>query len=211
MPTLWAHGQYFNTSSTAVAPTLAAGGGGYPLWQSGVISPSLFGGLHVYWERGVWWLGLLRRVWRLPRYLRGALDARLDGLLGPVATVQAMRTLPRRSILAWLTQPRIKRTVAAPIAPPELLTRMAVLLTHPAYPAAQAAVRKTARTLGFNRPEAWQSLSRQMKASPGYAENIYRHMQACQWTKAAAASTVSNPDCNLLVELAYQEFAARGE
>lgn len=99
----------------------------------------------------------------------------------------------------------------APAVSDPVLGRAAVLLSHPAYPFAQAAVRRTATTLGFNRPEAWQGLSRQMKSSPGHAENIYRHMQACQWTRETAGSTLTNPDCNLLVELAYHEFALKGK
>lgn len=214
MPTLWAHGVYFNNSSTAAPPTpAAAAAGGYPLWQSGVITPSLFGALQAWWERVQWWGSLIRRVWRLPICLRAELDRRVDGLGKPVAMVDALLTPPirRRSLLEWWVGSRVKRTPAAPITVPEMLTRTAVLLTHPAYPAAQAAVRRTAQTLGFNRPEAWQGLSRQMKASPGQAENVYRHLQACVWTKDTAPSTLTNPDCRLLVELAYHEFAARGE
>jgi len=213
MPTLWAHGLYFNNSSTQVAPTLAASGGGYPLWQSGVILPSLFGGLQIAWERLKWWLSLVRRVWSLPLFLRPELDWRVDRLAGPVATVKQMQrqTIRRRSLIQWLAHPTLKKKPAMPVEAPMLLFKTGALLNHPAYPIAQQAVRKTATTLGFNRPEAWQGLSRQMKSSPGYAENIYRHMQACQWTKAEAPSTLTNPDCNLLVELAYHEFALRGE
>lgn len=214
MPTLWAHGLYFNNSSTAVAPTLAASEGGYPRWQaSGIALGSLFGGVQVYWERLKWWLSVIRRVWSLPLFLRPEFDWRLDRIAGPVTVVKALTqpAIRRRSFIQWLAHPRLKRKAAEPVEVPMLLTKAASLLNHPAYPVAQAAVRKTATTLGFNRPEAWQGLSRQMKASPGYAENIYRHMQACQWTKAEAPSTLTNPDCNLLVELAYHEFGLRGE
>jgi len=213
MPTLWAHQLYFNNSSTAVAPTLAASNGGYPLWQAGVITPSLWGGLQLYWERFLWWVSLFRRVWKLPLFMRSELDWRIDRLVGPVDTVaQLVRpTIRRRSFIQWLAHPTLKRKPAMPVEAPMLLTKAAALLNHPAYPIAQSAVRKTAKTLGFNRPEAWQGLSRQMKASVGHAENVYRHMQACQWTKAEAPSTLTNPDCNLLVELAYHEFGLRGE
>lgn len=216
MPTLWAHGVYFNVSSTVVAPTLSASEAGYPLWQaSGIALGSLGGGLHPYWERFAWWLSFLRRVWRLPRSLRGALDAFVDELLWPVGQVVRADGVRTRQDVPHPTIERVaslvNRTPAAAVPVPALLLKTAKLLRHPAYPAAQAAVRKTATTLGFNRPEAWQGLSRQMKSSPGSAENTYRHMQACQWTKLGASSTLTNPDCNLLVELAYHEFAERGD
>lgn len=95
-------------------------------------------------------------------------------------------------------------------APDGVVERVHALLNHSAYPSAQAAVRRTATTLGFNRPDAWQGLSRQMKSSPGRAENVYRHLQACEWTREGSPSTLTNPECNLLVELAYHDFAAKG-
>lgn len=213
MPTLWAHGTYFNNSSTVVPPTLATGGGGYPLWQASVIAPSLFGAFQVYWERLKWWVRLLRQVAKLPLFLRPELEWRVDRLVGPVETVKQMTApvIRRRSFIQWLAQPNLKSKPAMPVEAPMLLIKAGSLLNHPAYPIAQDAVRRTARTLGFNRPEAWQGLSRQMKTSPGSAENTFRHMQACQWTRAEAPSTLTNPDCNLLVELAYHEFALRGE
>jgi hypothetical protein len=99
----------------------------------------------------------------------------------------------------------------APSSPADsdVLTRATALLQHPAYPAALEAVQQTATTLGFNRPEAWQGLSRVMKASPGRAENIFRHMRACELTRELSPSTLTNPDCNLLVELAYHDWARR--
>lgn len=83
-------------------------------------------------------------------------------------------------------------------------------LEHPGFPAALTAVQETAVTLGFNRPEAWKPYSHAIKASPKRAENIFRHLRACEQTKAALGSTLSNPECNLLVELAYHAFARKG-
>jgi hypothetical protein len=81
-------------------------------------------------------------------------------------------------------------------------------LDHPAYPLAKQAVRKTATTLGFNRPEAWKDLSRELKSSAGHAENAYRHLEACRLVRAnLISSTVSNPQCHLIVELAYHGWA----
>lgn len=83
-------------------------------------------------------------------------------------------------------------------------------LESPAFPVALDAVQDTATTLGFNRPEAWKSYSHAIKASPKRAENVFRHIRACELTKAAVSSTLSNPECNLLVELAYHAFARKG-
>lgn len=83
-------------------------------------------------------------------------------------------------------------------------------LQHPAYPIARSAVRKTATTLGFNRPEAWKELSRELKGSAGHAENAFRHLEACRLVRANLLnSTISNPECHLLVELAYHGFTAQ--
>jgi len=229
MPTIWAHGLYFNNSSTQVAPVIQASGGGYPLWQAGVITPSLLGGLQTLWERVVWWCQTLRSLWKLPRWKRGSLDLALKTWLGPLEAVGAISSHPiakpgvvqvRHTIVApratvevvrpfWVRWAKVRRKAKPEVKVPEMLGRTASLLAHPAYPKAKEAVEKTAQTLGFNRPEAWQQLSRQMKADPGTAENVYRHLQACQWTKQEAPSTLTNPDCNLLVELAYHEWAAK--
>lgn len=93
--------------------------------------------------------------------------------------------------------------------------RAVVLLTlealeHPAYTSAQVAVRQTATTLGFNRPEAWTELSRQMKGAPNRSENVYRHLLACRKVDTALraqGSTLTNPELNLTTELAYHGFA----
>lgn len=83
-------------------------------------------------------------------------------------------------------------------------------LESPAYAVAQRAVRETARTLGFNRPEAWKNLSRALKDSPGRAENTFRHLEACRRLREASGSTLSNPVQHFTTELAYQGFAERG-
>jgi hypothetical protein len=81
-------------------------------------------------------------------------------------------------------------------------------LEHPAYPIARLSVRKTATTLGFNRPEAWKELSRELKGDPGRAENAFRHLEAMRLMRANnIQSTLANPQANLIVELAYHGFA----
>ena len=86
-------------------------------------------------------------------------------------------------------------------------------LESPAYPVARQAVRDTAQTLGFNRPEAWKPYSHELKASPGRAENTFRHLRACTLTRdrlREQGSTMTNPEMHLVVELGYQGFAAVG-
>lgn len=79
---------------------------------------------------------------------------------------------------------------------------------HPAYPLAYAAVKKTATTLAFNRPESWTELSRGLKRDMGSAENTYRHLEACRLLKSNLLnSSLTNPQTNLIVELAYQAYA----
>lgn len=113
-------------------------------------------------------------------------------------------------VWAWLVvQWRRLRPAPAPAPPAGVRDHVDALLAHSAYPAALAAVEKTATTLGFNRPEAWQGLSRHMKSSPGRAENVFRHLEACRITRETCGSTLTNPDCSLLVELAYHDWALR--
>ena len=87
-----------------------------------------------------------------------------------------------------------------------VVTKVIDTLEDRRYPFAQQGVRKTAKTLGFSRPEAWKELSRAMKADPGRAENTFRHMHAMKLLRELSGSTCTNPDANLLVELAYQGF-----
>lgn len=79
-------------------------------------------------------------------------------------------------------------------------------LEDPRYPHAQQAVRVTAKTLGFNRPEAWKGLNRHMKDSPGRAENTFRHLNACALLRTTSPSTVTSWDQHLMVELAYHGY-----
>lgn len=85
-------------------------------------------------------------------------------------------------------------------------------LNHAAYPIARSAVKKTATTLGFNRPEAWKELSRELKSDPGKAENAFRHLEACRLVRAnLLESTVTNPELHLITELAYHAFASKAK
>jgi hypothetical protein len=171
MPTLWAHQNYFNNSSTAVAPVVL-GKGGYPAWQHGphrhFYIGSMLGALQTWWDKLDW----RSIVWALP-------------WIGMVlVAVWQFRGPQRRAVM------RVLKGV-----------------THPAFPVAYEAVQQTAKTLGFNRPEAWAPLSKALKADPGQGENTFRHLQACHLTKARLEnSTVTNPELHMIVELAYQAW-----
>jgi len=90
----------------------------------------------------------------------------------------------------------------------QVLLKALTLLESPAYGAAKTAVRATAVTPGFNRPEAWLDYSREVKSEPNRAENMFRHLRAMRLVRDAQPG-LSNPDQNLLVELAYHEYAIR--
>lgn len=77
----------------------------------------------------------------------------------------------------------------------------------PAFEAALTAVDECAHTLGFNRPEAWIPYSRMLKSDPGRAQDVFRHVKAMERTRELANSTLTNPEANLLVELAYHVYA----
>lgn len=91
-----------------------------------------------------------------------------------------------------------------------VLLRALDLVEHPDWDAATRAVQETAKTLGFNRPEMWKPYSHALKADPGRAENVFRHIRACELTRQYANSTMTNPTVNALVELAYQGYALKG-
>lgn len=82
-----------------------------------------------------------------------------------------------------------------------------VVLQHPAWPVAQAAVHETAHTLGFNEHQAWAQVGQAVKGHTGWAENMWRHLKALDVLQAHPAT---NPERNLLIELAYHEYAASG-
>lgn len=163
MPTIGLyHRFYWEFSDTKAAPVPIPSKGGYPLWQAGVIAPSLLGMLGA-WIDARW--ALLQWHWRL---------------------ATRVHRLSRESKAVVL------KTIDA--------------LEHPCYPHAQTAVRKTATTLGFNRPEAWGGLKRELKASPGRAENTFRRLNACSLLRDLSPSTLANWDQNLFVELAYHGY-----
>lgn len=80
-------------------------------------------------------------------------------------------------------------------------------LESPTYRVAQTAVRQAATTLGFAEPSAWLQYWRPLKANPGRNENIFRHIHACELLRQHVTSTLTNPEADFFVQLAYQQYA----
>lgn len=180
MPTQWAHSFYWNFSDTNVAPVAPTGRGGYPGWQAASVASGVVFGPP---------LDLLGQVWaRLVSWLRWCWAG--FGLRD------------RERILATA-----QRIAGQGIAERAVLEHAIVLMNGPHWGQADRLVRETATTLGFNRPEAWIPYGRALKASPGQAENTFRHLRTVhELKKIETTSTISNPDAHLLVELAYHRF-----
>lgn len=88
------------------------------------------------------------------------------------------------------------------------LERVCALLAAPEYDVARASVKDTALLLGFNKPEAWLSLKRDLQKRPDFTENLFRHVRAMRTLDEQQPNTLSNPEKNLLIELAYHGYAA---
>lgn len=133
-----------------------------------------------------------------PGWMAGVITPSLFGILG--AWIDARWALVKYH---WRLIRRVHHLSAES---KYVVSKVLDVLEHPNYPTAQKAVRVTATTLGFSRPEAWKGLNRQMKDSPGRAENTFRHLNACELLRTTASSTLANWDQNLFVELAYHGF-----
>lgn len=228
MPTVgYFHTTYWAISDTT-APPVHLGRGGYPIWQSAVITPSLpFGPLGSWIDAMLakvrWWIALVRGIRALHPNKRADVRAFVDRLRygTPPSTPGVITKIVDRVIekpveviretvvevpMVSALEQRVQALNAERRA---VLQRVLTAVESEAYPKAREAVRQTAQTLGFNRPEAWKDLSRHMKASQGATENTYRHLKACSLLRAQMSSTLSNPDLNLTVELAYHGFASR--
>ena len=80
----------------------------------------------------------------------------------------------------------------------------------PSYHVARGSVKRTATTLGFNRPEAWGDLKAELKRDAGNCENTFRHLHTVNVLRQnLVGSTLTNPQAHLLVELAYQGYSMR--
>lgn len=80
---------------------------------------------------------------------------------------------------------------------------------QPEWPIARDAVYLTARAEKFNESQEWAKLGHELKTHHGWAENTWRHLHAL-YAVEQAGGALSNPDRNLLVELAYHEYARSG-
>jgi hypothetical protein len=82
-------------------------------------------------------------------------------------------------------------------------------ILDPRYVHATRAVKMTAVKPGMDGPLAWRSLAHDLKTHSRWAENSWRHLDACASADAmlrAEGSTITNPDRALFVELAYQSY-----
>ena len=218
----WGHGQYWEgTPSTVVVPPPGPSRGGYPGWQASVVAGSLFGPLAAWgsakWAQARWWWALLKRIAKLPPDLveDAIREAESPRPVTPPTPEPAPPVVMPVAALVRAATPRIKPSAIRGwwqlgtridrLEPNQRdLVRYALgLLESQAFPHAVVAVKDTQRSLGFNRPEAWIPYSRMLKSDPKRAENLFRHVKACERTKSLMGSTLRNPDMNLLVELAY--------
>jgi hypothetical protein len=221
---------FWNLSDTVAPPPLGGGGGGgYPLWQSYIVA-SLFGALwelgHRYLLQWRWWLRVVQRLRGLSGGLRdGVWDALDDLERGPAPPAPApepriVERLVPVPVVRHKPKPRVRSLVQFARRVRRLSSEEHAVLLHtmdllesPQFALAQQAVRTTATTPKFNRPESWGQYSKAIKTDPGRAENVFRHIRAHELTRQAArelGSTLSNPQAHLLVELAYHEFAIKG-
>lgn len=82
-------------------------------------------------------------------------------------------------------------------------------ILDPRYQHAKRAVKMTAVKPGMDGPLAWRNLAHDLKTHHRWAENSWRHLDACASADAmmrAEGSTITNPDRALMVELAYQHL-----
>ena len=189
MPTIGGfHAKFWKARANVPPPPGTATGWMYPGVQSVVtMHMAIFGVpfelLKPVWEQLRWSWRLMRRLWhwRAPEN-----RARLE------IWIARLEEFDDAQLLA------LERAVAA--------------LCSPAWPQARQAVQACATTPKFHQPEQWVAYGRAIKANPGQAQNVYRHLKAVQDVRGLAdgEAPLSNPDAHLVVELAYQAFAAIG-
>lgn len=96
------------------------------------------------------------------------------------------------------------RITALSKAKRSLLLHTLTTIESPHYAHAFTAVQQTSQILGFNKPDAWIHLKRELKDQLGESENVMRHLEAVKRMKLVSGSTFTNPQAHFLVELAYQ-------
>lgn len=181
MPVIsWAHSTYWRARANTPPPPGLSGRSGYPAWQAVIITASLFGALQDYWERLLYAFGWFLKAWR------GQAEPSTEH--------------------AWLMAEWDRCAMDQRCA----LRHVFWAVHLPEWPVAQDAVLETSHTLGFNRHEAWIKLGHALKENAGWAENAWRRLNALKLMDARTHPTVSHPDRNLLIELAYHEYGASG-
>ena len=188
------HRQFWRARANPVAAPVP-GKGGYPAWQASVCSMMAilppFDALQPLWITWCWLWRVVRSLWRCPVELRDDVDQWIGWVLYTERD-RRNRTAEWDVRLASCTTPQLT-----------VLTKAVETVSSPDFHVALEAVRQTATTLGFNHPAAWKPYSHMLKESPGRAENVFRHERACTLTRAAVTRTLTNPEVNFLVELAY--------
>lgn len=108
----------------------------------------------------------------------------------------------------------VQRIDALPNGKRLVLLDVLQTLESPVYDHAKSAVRLTATTLGFNEPKMWVEYSRAIKSDSRRAENLFRHYRCVDLLQRSWAATdpstctkLSNPQKDLLAQLAYQEYS----
>lgn len=179
MPVLsWAHSQYWQFDDGVAAP-VPVSRAGYPAWQGGVLTGSMFGAIQRWWEFAVF-------AWRWAKRLK-ALSVHDQLWLAEHLTDLASLKGDRRLVL----------------------THTMKVLQSPHYPLAREAVRSTATTLGFNKPTEWAKVGARHRGDIKLAENTWRHMEAMDRFHIAVNEPLPNTYKNFMVELAYQGYALK--
>ena len=189
MPTIGGfHAKFWKARANVPPPPGTATGWMYPGVQSVVtMHMAVFGVpfdlLRPFWAQLRWSWGLVRRLWH---WRAPAQRARL------ALWIARLETLDEPQQLA--------------------LERAVAVITSSAWASARLAVQACATTPKFHQPEQWVAYGRAIKANPGQAQNVYRHLKAVQDVRGLSdgEAPLSNPDAHLVVELAYQAFAAIG-
>lgn len=87
-----------------------------------------------------------------------------------------------------------------------VLDQAIALMQGPPWATAQGLVQQVATSPGFHRPEQWVEYSRAIKANPGQAQNVFRHVKVVH-ALTASHPELTNPEVHLLAEMGYHAFA----
>jgi hypothetical protein len=199
VPTIGAfHATFWRARANPIVPPGPAVSGAYYHWQSTNQSGAVL-------ALAIWGLPDLRRR---GRQLRAWVEAWIRRLVWSWRTARGVwrwRVWADQSA-ARLGQPgRFDDLTIEQLA---VLERVLGVMHGPAWVVAQQEVRTCATSPKFHQPEQWVTYSRAVKANPGQAQNIWRHVKVV--ASIQAAQDVTNADAHLLAELAYQGMAAMG-